>query len=160
MVRALTFVMISRLRTLLVLKNDPDMSNYIVENAKVSDFITSSRYWNNNSLVNILSDHIINKIKSIPIPIFYIKENIKWKFTSHGGFSVKSATWGNSNMITPHPKAAFLKYLTIKSYSKYQIFCWKLTCQKLLIRDKLRKIGLSINGDCPLYHSEEETIDH
>lgn len=48
------------------------MSHNIVEMAKVSDFLTSSRCWDINSLVNILLYHIINKIKAIPIPVLIL----------------------------------------------------------------------------------------
>lgn len=48
-------------------KINPNMSYYIVENTKVNDF--STKHWDLSPLVNILPDHIINKIKSILIPV-------------------------------------------------------------------------------------------
>lgn len=53
------------------------MRDNIVENTKVSDFITSSRCWVINSLVNTLPGHIIYKIKAIHILISDIKDKIK-----------------------------------------------------------------------------------
>lgn len=43
---------------------------------------------------------------------------------------------------------------------KNKNFTWKLMHQMLLTRYKKRKIGLNIDGNYPLYHHEEDTIDH
>lgn len=56
----------------LIEKSNPKMSHKIVENAKVTDFITPSRCWDINPLINTLPDHIINKIKAISIPVSLI----------------------------------------------------------------------------------------
>lgn len=61
------------------LKVNPSMVHKIIENAKVSDFITFSRCSDINPLVNTLLDHIINKIKATPISISDIKYQIKMK---------------------------------------------------------------------------------
>lgn len=75
MVRTLIFSMITRWRTSLELKKfDPDMSHNIVEMAKVNNFLTSSRCWDINSLVNILLYHIINRIKAIPTPVLILNK--------------------------------------------------------------------------------------
>lgn len=73
-------------------------------------------------------------------------------------FSSKSSTSSNNNMITPHPKVAFLN--SIWHFPKIKFFAWKLILPKLLSRDRLRKSSFSINGDCDLCPYEEETIDH
>lgn len=90
----------------LVDKLNPNMSHHIVETAKVSDSITFTKQCHINPLVSILPDHIINKIKAIPILIRDIKDKIKLNL--HSFLSNLSATWTNNNNITPHPKTCFL----------------------------------------------------
>lgn len=40
----------------------------------VSDYIIPLTLWNIDHLFNILSNNIINKIESIPIPVTYVKD--------------------------------------------------------------------------------------
>lgn len=44
---------------------------------KAGKFITSTKHCDTNFLVNILPNHIIDKIKAIPIPTSDIKDRIK-----------------------------------------------------------------------------------
>lgn len=61
----------------------------IKETTKVSDFLIPIKHWDTDVLTNILPNHIINKIKPIPIPIIDINDKIGWKFTPNGEYLVK-----------------------------------------------------------------------
>lgn len=76
-----------------------------MDTTKLSDFITPQKIGTLVTLDNILTNHIINKIKAIPIFISDIEDRIKWKFTSNGQFSLKSITWANNNNNVPLPRA-------------------------------------------------------
>lgn len=43
---------------------------------------------------------------------------------------------------------------------KTRLFAWKLVRKEILTRGNLGKIGIDINGDCPLYQNHLEDIDH
>lgn len=92
----------------------------------------------------------LTRFKSNPIPTLDIKDRIKWKFTSHGDFFVKTVTWPNNNNITHHPKAYFLNSIwQLNLIPKIGIFTWKLVGHTLLTRQSARIIGVNIDGDCP-----------
>lgn len=57
------------------------MDMFINKQAKVSDFITSMKYWGLTNLNNILPHHIIEKTKSIHISLPGIDDQLTWKFT-------------------------------------------------------------------------------
>lgn len=59
--------------------------------ANVSDFTISTKNWNTNLQVDILPDHIINTMNTIPISASDIKDSIKQKFMPHNDFSIKNA---------------------------------------------------------------------
>lgn len=61
----------------MVDKINPNMLHYIEANAKGSDFNTPRKHWDTNSLISILPNHIINKIKAITIPISNLKDRLK-----------------------------------------------------------------------------------
>lgn len=67
-----------------------DMEDLIEEKVKASDFITPTKEWDTNSLVNILPGHIINKINAIPIPVVDLNDRIL--FASCGDYSIKTTT--------------------------------------------------------------------
>lgn len=56
----------------------------IEKNVKVNDFITPTKHWEADSLVNILSITRLN-----PIRISDFDDRITWRFMLHGGFSIK-----------------------------------------------------------------------
>lgn len=63
----------------------------INEEDKVSRFINEFKEWKVRELQLLLHSHIVPKISNIPIPITEIHDNIVWKFTGDGNFSVKTA---------------------------------------------------------------------
>lgn len=75
----------------LVNKNNSKTIHLIEENTKVIDLITPIKHWDTNSLINILPDHIINKIKATT-PFLNLNDRITWRFMSHGEYSIKTAT--------------------------------------------------------------------
>lgn len=50
--------------------------------------------------------------------------------------------------------------MEIKSTPKLKLFAWKLIHSTLLSRDKLRKIGINVDSDCPICHKDKENMDH
>lgn len=48
--------------------------------------LSLQKNWDANVLVNILSNHIIDKINATPVSISDIKDRIRWEFMSHGDF--------------------------------------------------------------------------
>lgn len=61
----------------LVDKINPNMTQHMEENANVKNFVTPTKHWDTNSLVNILPNHMINKIIMILLPIYDLKDRIK-----------------------------------------------------------------------------------
>lgn len=90
--------------------------------------------------MNILPNYIINKIMVIPILIIGIDSRIVWKFTSSGGFLVKTVTWGNNNnRISPTPETKLLN-----SIGRLNVIAraWKLIRQALPTKINLENIVL------------------
>lgn len=58
----------------MIEKINSEMRHFVEENARVSDYIIPLTLWNIDHLFNILSNNIINKIESIPIPVTYVKD--------------------------------------------------------------------------------------
>lgn len=44
--------------------------------------------------------------------------------------------------------------------SEAPVFCLETYSKSLLTRGTLRKLGMSMNGDCPFFLEAEENIDH
>lgn len=85
----------------LINRIKPNARHLIIENAIVSDFLTTKNHWDSSPFTNILLNQIINKIKAFPILITNLDDKIAWKFTSTEDFSVKTITWANNNHIPP-----------------------------------------------------------
>lgn len=67
---------------------------------------------------HILPNHVINKMKEIPIHIYDNKnENLR-----HIESSIKTTTWTKLTKITPHPKALFLVSIWHYLIPKIKIF--------------------------------------
>lgn len=57
-----------------------------------------------------VSKYFVDKIISIPILINNIHDEVIWKFTPDGEFSVKAATWTNDDKIS-HSSTKLLNYI-------------------------------------------------
>lgn len=67
--------------------------------------------------------HIIDKIKKITIPNTDAKDKLTWKFTTHGEYSVKKATWGNNDSVCPNLKATIINSIwKLNLISKLETF--------------------------------------
>lgn len=131
---------------------------FYCKRGRIYNFITNSKEWNLIKLNNIISKEIITKIKAIPIRLTNIGYNLE---TTNGEFSVKMAIWVNNNPIPTHPKANMLNALwRLNLFPRVKLFAWKLIRQKLSTKSRLRKLGSSINGDCPSCNQADENIDH
>lgn len=64
-------------------KINPNTNHFIVDNTKVSDLIVSIKQRDTNTLTNILANHVIKKIKAIPVTITNLRDGIAWKFMSN-----------------------------------------------------------------------------
>lgn len=138
------------------------LSTHLETNTKqLSDFIDEEKIWKQESFRNCLLEEIINEINNTPIPVNNTVAKVSWKFTSTNLFSVKSVTWAENINIKPHWKAKSLNSLgKLNRRHKLQLFEWKLVCNMLPTRGKLRRLGMDINRDCPFCHKLEENIDH
>lgn len=83
----------------------PNTEEFINHQAKVADFITSSKHLNLSNLTNILPVSVIEKILLIPILVNDIKNKIVWKYINDGEFSIKTVSWTNNEVVRPYPKA-------------------------------------------------------
>lgn len=68
------------------------------------------------NLNNILLDHIIYRIKTIPIPIVDVEDKLTWIYTTNGEYSVKTGICTNNDSIHPHTKEK-----TMNSISKLDL---------------------------------------
>lgn len=92
-------------------KAKPNRGHVIIENAKVRDFIISSKRWNTSSLANISLNDILNKIKSHSYRIITLDDRVGMKFTSNDEFLVKIEKWANNDKTPQHLKAKLLNSL-------------------------------------------------
>lgn len=60
--------------------------------AKVSDSITIIKQRDLDNRRNVLPNHNIEKVSSIPIPITEMDDKLIQKYTTHGEFSIKIVT--------------------------------------------------------------------
>lgn len=55
----------------------------------------------------------------------------------------------------------FRQYLVLKSDSKMKLFAWKFIQNSPLTINKLRHIGMNVNGgECPFFQKEDENSNH
>lgn len=66
----------------LINNNRPNKEKVVNNQAKLTDFITTTKKWHLQDLKSILPDDLIDKIILIPISITNINEKIAWKFTA------------------------------------------------------------------------------
>ncbi|KAF3960849.1 hypothetical protein CMV_014464 [Castanea mollissima] len=114
-------------------------------NLKVKDVI-SSHGWNWSAIPFDLPQNIKESIQAVPFPIAARSvAKLAWKGSSKGGFSSK----GVYNLATQIP-----------TLPKIQMFIWQCMHTSVGVRCCLAERGLHISTDCPLCHSEPESISH
>lgn len=96
-----------------------------------------------------------------PYSINKIDDKLIWKFIPDGDFLVKTATWANNNTVPPLPKAKLLNSLwKLNLRPNLQLFDWKFLREILHTGNKIKRLGINIDGNCPFCNKGDETLNH
>ncbi|KAL6134561.1 hypothetical protein ACLB2K_066792 [Fragaria x ananassa] len=127
---------------------------------KVSDYIVNNA-WNIPKLRCYLNDNIIKEIIGIPIPSIPTNDEFVWGYTTHGNFSLKSATWMQLQDGQKHDQMELIRKLwSLNIQPKMKFFGWLLLRGRLKTRDRLSRFGLIQDNSCVLCNEDNETMDH
>lgn len=131
-------------------------------NLKVKDVISPHGWcWSGRSTIPFdLPQDIKENIQAIPFPIAARSvDKLAWKGSSKGGFSSKGAY----NLATKSLESASFSgswIWKVCTLPKIQVFMWQCMHNSVGLRGCLAKRGLHIHIDCPLCHTEPESISH
>ncbi|XP_019181390.1 PREDICTED: uncharacterized protein LOC109176414 [Ipomoea nil] len=128
-------------------------------NALVSDFIKSDRSWDVTALREALPEDIINKIRTIPIPIDgNTTDRLVLSDRTSGTFTVSSAY--NSLVGTPNDEENWAWIWKLKVVEKVKTFVWLLLKDKLLTNLERMKRHMTTDSSCASCGFGEESTSH
>ena len=127
---------------------------------RLSHFIRPNGLWDWPKLQALLPSHILTQIKGIPLPATPTLDTPVWGLTSHGDFTVKSATWLAHNIATPAQCWPFKLIWKLDLPPKLLIFLWQLCHSSLGVRSTLHARQILPFATCALCSTNDETIDH
>jgi len=128
---------------------------------KVKEFITPEKQWDTSKLRNCLSDNIIQRIQSIPLPYTDVADPFCWGYTGSSDFTTKSATWkAHENITRDQPIWQYKWIWKLDVMPKIKIFLWQLCHNALPSRGTLLRRGLQIDPLCSTCFADIEDLDH
>ncbi|XP_061993617.1 uncharacterized protein LOC133711526 [Rosa rugosa] len=113
------------------------------------------------ALLTILPVDIVDKIIASPLPLYPTQDEFVWGPSGSDTFTVKSASWLQSQQVHAHSKASLLNEMwKLNLHPKVMIFAWILIRNRLRTRDKLSTYNHNISPLCPFCTNSPETVDH
>ncbi|XP_050233384.1 uncharacterized protein LOC126681873 [Mercurialis annua] len=136
-----------------------------LEGTTVSSLLkVDSKDWDVDVITDVLCIRDAQEILKIPLTSSCNDDKWSWRFDRKGLYTVRSAykaLMEVNNNTTPNVIWSGWKHLwKLKVPPKVKNFLWRCCSNCLPTRCCLRQRGMSINTDCPLCLSSEETITH
>ncbi|CAN1836487.1 Putative ribonuclease H protein At1g65750 [Linum perenne] len=137
----------------------------------VSNWILSNpRRWDLNTIGRSCNGDQTHSISTIPIGPPDLEDNWKWKFTTDGSFSVKSAYHaGRKHQTNLRGPRRSLRTINAKQWNwlwnlslppKIRFFIWKCVQGILPTQSNLHRRRCSTNPTCQVCNEQEESILH
>ncbi|KAI5323746.1 hypothetical protein L3X38_032818 [Prunus dulcis] len=136
------------------------LRNNINLNAKVANII-QNQVWQRDKLLQEVDEDILERILAIPLPLSPQLDELIWRPSPNGKFSIKSAYNLRLQDEHPHPRASLLKRMwSLTLPPKVKLFAWLFIRKRLQVRSHLHKYLPNINPECPLCNNHLFTINH
>ena len=127
---------------------------------RLSSFILPNGTWDLPKISVVLPSHLLTKVKGIPLPTIPTEDTPVWGPTSHGEFTVKSATWLAHNIDPTHQCWPFKWIWKLDLPPKLLIFLWQICHSSIGVRSVLHARQIIPFATCALCNSHDETLDH
>ena len=134
-----------------------------VHPSRVSDQMDQNKMWNSSIIWRLYSKEDAKQILATHIPREDLGDEIGWRYSKSGNFTVKSGYWFlNGENQNPISKNSFWKLLwKADIFPKWKHFLWKIFNNTLPTADNLIKRTIKgINPICCLCKSKAEFIAH
>lgn len=111
-----------------------------------------------NTLAEEEREALINALEEITVQPTDGRDDIKWRWSATGLYTVKSAY--NTMMDRPAPKNTTVQIWKIKAPTRVAIFTWLMLRNRILTIDNLRKREWCLVNRCHMCKREEESVNH
>lgn len=107
----------------------------------VSDLMRENhREWDGSKLETIFAAEVVDQIKDIPLSIRDIPDELYWRHTTDGSYTVKSGYWlgFNGNIADGDNRCSFWKAIwAMKAPPKLVHFIWRASSNALAVKANL-----------------------
>ena len=122
----------------------------IMDNS-VADFILPGRIWDIPQLKNLIPDHIVDSILSIPIPEQGTQDKLIWGLTPKGVFSTRTTGWLAQGLLNHGIEPSkFARIWNIDLPPKIKHFLWKACVNGLATKVRLNQSRIRFRLSCDL----------
>lgn len=136
-------------------------NHHLVDNTEmVSSFVTREEIWNTQKWRLFLPNEVVDAITEVPPPRGEAADQLWWRDSSDGRFSIKSAYNLMADKESQPTDRMWKTLWKLDIPEKVKMFLWQVCHERLPINELRKRRGLSETDSCPRECTKSETELH